>query len=279
MPCMDRLCLRKSIRLNGISGLLVLTLLLVGCDRGQNAPVPTQASIEGLATQIVLTENAPPPGWDKPIAFPEIDTGLREVSGWRYEVRMNFEGTFARTPRPTTASTYAQVWFNQLGSSRRVVVETTSELGGQLEESSYEAVRLGPDTFLVQDSACLSNADAAAAAAADLRAGTLVGGVAEAKPAARHEVINGQDVWLYDFTLEDLILPQVQPTETGQITVASHELWLAPEYGVIVRFWMQLDVDNVLLFGSTLPVTGHIIIRYDLYDIGVVPNITVPYGC
>jgi hypothetical protein len=253
--------------------------LLVGCDRSQNASVPTQASIDSLATQIVLTENAPPPGWGKAVAFPEIDSGLRELAGWRYEVRMNFEGTFARTPRTATASTYAQVWFNQLGSSRRVVVEATSELGGQLEESAYEAVRLGPDTFLVRDSACLSNADAAAEAAADLGAGTLVGGVTEANPAARHEVINGQDVWLYDFTLADLILPQVQPTETGQIVITSSELWLDPVHEVIIRFWVQLDVENVLLFGSTLPVTGHIIMRYDLYDIGVVPNITVPYGC
>jgi hypothetical protein len=247
--------------------------------RSGDEPIPTEVVIDTLATQTVLTENAPPPGWRDPVAFPEIDTGLRELSGWRYNVTMQFEGTFARTPRETSASTTAEVWFDQLGSARRVVVTTASELGGQPEENTYEAVRLGPDAFLVRDGACLSNATEAAETAADLSAGQLVGGVRQAAPYPQRAVINGQEVWRYEFTLDDLVLPQIQAVEDGHITLESGELWIAPEHSAVIRFWVLLDVENVLIFDSSLPVTGQVIMRYDLYDIGVVPNISIPFGC
>ena len=47
----------------------------------------------------------------------------------------------------------------------------------------------------------------------------------------------------------------------------------------VVRFYVNLDVENAFIFDRQLPVTGQVILRYDLYDIGVVPNITVPFGC
>jgi hypothetical protein len=118
---------------------------LAACDarRGPGLEdIPTLASIDEMATQTVLTQNAPPEGWREPVSFPTVDAGLRELPGWRYEVQLEFEGVFARTPRRATASTRAEVWFNQLGSARRMVFQTTSELAGQPEETSYEVVWL-----------------------------------------------------------------------------------------------------------------------------------------
>lgn len=262
--------------------ILILTLALAACN-AQRGPgledIPTRASIDGLATEAVLTQNAPPEGWRQPVSFPEIDAGLRELSGWRYEVRMEFDGVFARTTRRTSASTSADVWFNQLGSARRIVVHTSSELGGKLEDNSYEVVQLGPDAFLVRDNACLANTDDARTAADNLNAGSLVGGVQTASPGAKRAVINGAEVWRYDFTSDDLVLPNVKLADDGRIDSASGELWVAPEHKAVIRFYVNLDVENAIIFGSTLPVTGQIILRYDLYDVGIVPNIAVPFGC
>ena len=80
---------------------------------------------------------------------------LSDLAGWRYVVQLDFDGTFANTPRTTSASAQAEVSFNQLGSARRVVLSTTGELIGQNGDTGYEAVRLGPDTFLVRGGACL----------------------------------------------------------------------------------------------------------------------------
>jgi hypothetical protein len=57
------------------------------------------------------------------------------------------------------------------------------------------------------------------------------------------------------------------------------EIWVAPEHNVVVRFYVTLNVQNAIVFDRQLPVTGQVIIRYDLFDIGVVPNISIPFGC
>jgi hypothetical protein len=46
-----------------------------------------------------------------------------------------------------------------------------------------------------------------------------------------------------------------------------------------MRYYLTMDVENVTLFSSTLPVTGTLTLQYDLYDVGIVPNISVPFGC
>jgi hypothetical protein len=235
--------------------------------------------VNELATAQVLTENAPPAGFREPLAFPAIDQGLEELSGWRYLVQMEFEGAFARTSRPAQVSTSAEVWFNQIASSRRVVFETSGSLTDDEEGSTYEAVRMGPDAFLVRENTCLSNAGESAETAADLSAGTLIGGVFRAVSAARMAVINGQQAWHYDFTTADLNLPNIVLADGGQVTATGGELWVAPEHGVAVRFYINLDVENARVFGNQLPVTGQVIMRYDLFDIGIVPNISVPFGC
>jgi hypothetical protein len=264
------------IRLLGL-----LLLLLAGCVmRGQQLEdLPTQAAINDLATAVYLTENAPPEGFRDSISFPEVDAGLTELAGWRYQVLLEFDGVFARTPRQTTWNANAEVWFNQLGTARRVTFSTSGDLTGQPEDTQYEAVRLGPDAFLVRDSTCLSNAEQDAQTAADLRAGELVGGVTHATPTSLRATLNGEEAWQYTFTASDLSLPSIRLSDEGQLILNGGELWVAPEHNAVVRFHVNLEVTNAIIFDRALPVTGQVIIRYDLYDIGVAPNITVPFGC
>lgn len=272
--------------------LLAASLLLAACDEPE-APIPTRIpSVDALATSVHLTENAPPEGFRDPQAFPRIDANLNLLPNWRYEVTFAFDGVFTGTPRSAQASTSATVWFNRLDTSRRVVVTTAGLLaetpGG--DPLQGEAVRLGPDTFLVRDTVCAGETEAAAALA-DLQAGDLIGGVQGAIPVGQRATINGETVYRYGFGVENLTLPGITFSGGGGVTALSGELWIAPEHNVVVRFWVTMDVDGAVIpaltglagagedAANTPPISGQLIVRYDLFDIGVNPNITVPFGC
>lgn len=259
--------------------ILLILLSLSACNRSDTPEMlPTVAQPDAVATSFVLTENAPPTGFDT-VSFPKIDANLERLSGWRYEMVFGFDGVYARTPRETVSSTEASVTYNQVGSERRVVATIDNDLEGESEPIIFEGVRLGPDVFLLRDGICLPNASEAAEFVADLSAGDVLGGVKEATTAARIERINGEEVWLYDFNYEQIELPNVTFPDESRVLQMTGELWIAPQYNAVVRYYATLEVENVLIFEETLPVTGTIIIRYDLYDVGVVPNISEPFGC
>lgn len=259
--------------------LLIILLLLAACEPRvlTPEPLPTPADISAVATGVVLTQNAPPAPYNVAIVFPGIDDGLAELAGWRATVRLEFDGVFARTTRPAAATASAEIEFNQLSSARRVLVETVGELVGQAEDTTYEAAQLGPDTFLIRDEVCQTNTDSSRLAS-DLRAGTLIGGVTRATPAGRRATINSIEVYGYNFTQEDLVLPTIRGGE-GDVVMTSGELWFSAAHNAVVRFWVNLQVTNSIIFDRQLPVDGTVVIRYDLYDIGTAYNITVPFGC
>lgn len=272
----------------GAGVMLLCALLLAACDtsarRNPLGALPTAIpSIEEFSTAQYLTQNAPPEGFREAVSFPQVDANLRELPGWHYTMLMQFEGVFARTPRETSATTRAEVWFEQIGQARRVLVETSGELLLLEEGARYEAVRLGPDVFLVRDGACLTNVQQDAQTAADLQAGDLIGGVNRATPTARNAGLNGVQAWEYTFTFDDLNLPFFSLADGGQVNSMSGELWVAPEHNVVVRYYLTMEVENAVLTFRTsdtqLPVSGQLIIRYDLTEIGQRPNISVPFGC
>ncbi len=271
--------LRKIVnahRLFGIS-ILVCVLLLAGCNRGQTiADIPTPASIEGLATANALTAVAPPEGFRDSVSFPEVDANLQQLRGGRYLVTLEFNGVFTSTPRTTSARATAEVWFNQSGS-RRVVVDITGELLGKTD-NNFEGVRLGNDSFLVQNKECV-NAGPDAVTAAGLRAGTLVGGAKKAIPAGEKATLNGQEAFKYNFTSAELNLPSIKLSDGGTVEATGGELWVAPSLNAVIRFYVNLNVTNAIIFDRALPVDGQVILRYDLYDVGQLTNIAVPNGC
>ncbi len=265
-----------------LSILLALTVLLAACSgqRGQQlADLPTVASFESIEVQATvdfMTQNAPPPGYREEISFPEVDANLERLAGWRSVVTLEFDGVFAGTPRETSASAQAEIWFNQLGSARRLIVETAGELIGQTEDQDFEAVRMGPDTFVIRDNTCYTGDSATAAA--DLQTGALIGGVTSATPTGRRVTLNGAEAWEYAFLPDALNLPAIRLAENGQIS-ASGEIWVAPEHDAVIRFYVNIELTNAFIFDRTLPVTGQLLLRYDLYDIGTASNISVPFGC
>ncbi len=262
-----------------LRGLVALWLigLLSACTADDN-PLPTLARPDQLPTDIALTENAPPAGFDS-VSFPRIDDNLRALPGWRYEMTLRFDGVFARTPRETHLLTQADVRYNQVASARRVVATVDNDLQGEGDPVQYEAVRLGPDAFLVRDEGCLSNAAQDARLAADLSAGELLGGVQQAETAAQKAVINSEEVWRYAFDERDMVLPNVTFGDGSRILSMTGELWVAPQHNAVVRYYVNLEVENITLLDSALPVSGTLLLRYDLYDVGDVPNISVPFGC
>lgn len=261
-----------------ITGLFASIILLAGCNRGQNiADIPTPASIEGLATAQVLTAVAPPEGFRDSVSFPEVDANLQRLIGGRYLVTLEFNGVFTSTPRTTNARATAEVWFNQSGGARRVVVDITGELLGKTD-NSFEGVRLGTDSFLVQNNECITAGSDAVTAAA-LRAGTLVGGVNRATPAGEKATLNGQEAFKYNFTSADLNLPSINLSDGGTVEATGGEIWVAPTLNAVIRFYVNLNVTNAIIFDRALPVDGQVIVRYDLYDVGQITNIAIPNGC
>ncbi len=261
-----------------ITALLLPVLLLAGCNRGQTiADIPTPASIESLGTANALTAVAPPEGFRDSVSFPEVDANLQKLLGGRYLVTLEFNGVFTSTPRTTNAKATAEVWFNQSGSARRVVVDITGELLGKTD-NNFEAVRLGNDSFLVQNKECVT-AGSDAVTAAGLRAGTLVGGVKKATPAGEKATLNGQESFKYNFISADLNLPSIKLSDGGTVEATGGELWVAPSLNAVIRFYVNLNVTNAIIFDRALPVDGQVILRYDLYDVGQITNIAVPNGC
>jgi hypothetical protein len=262
--------------------MLLAVLVVAGCRSARGyrlEDIPTLVpDINVFATQQIQTRNAPPEDYRESVSFPQIDANLSSLPGWRYVVTFEFRGTFNQTPRETSANANAEVWFNQLGSARRIVFSTSGELLGQNETEDWEAVRLGPDAYLVQDNICMSNVEDDAATAADLSAGELIGGVEHATPYGRREVINGAEVYLYSFALDDITLPAVEIVDGGTMT-GSGELWVAPEHDAVMRYYLTLDVTNARIFGRSLPVDGRILARYDLFEVGTMFNIAQPFGC
>ncbi len=258
--------------------LVLLWSVLVGCrERVVTVELPTPMDIHMRATEIVLTREAPPAGFDV-VTFNPLDANLAALS-WRAEMTLTFEGVFARTTRAANATSTLIVENNPLTVARRVVAFIDNDLLGESTPLDYEAVRLGEDVFVRQGESCQPALTAAQKAAADLSAGTLLGGVVNARTVPRRAVINGETVWQYTLTPETLALANVALTSEGRVLALTGELWVAPEPNVVVRFYADMVLENALLFGGTLPVSGTLRLRYDLYDLHTPPNLNVPFGC
>lgn len=249
-------------------------LLLAGCRERTPVLLPTPMQVEARLTEIVLTENAPPPAYSQ-ISVERIDSNLSALSGWRYSAQFIFEGVYSGTTREANASSTLDVEFNQVANARRVVARIDTET----QSSVYEAVRLGQDAFLVRDGVCLANAGDDALLAAELSAADLLGGVRIASNLPRRAVVNGEQVWAYALETDALALPGVRFREDSRMLSVSGDLWFAPERNAVVRYYLNLELENVALLDSDAPVTGTLLLRYDLYDIGVLPNLSVPFGC
>jgi len=260
------------------AALAVLVILLAGCRGLGQTPPPPPFDPDSLATALALTAAAPPPGFGT-VAFPAVDDRLDDLSGYRYTVEMRFEGAFGQTSRQTSGYIRAEVWWDDVAQARRVVLVAEGD-SFVSEPRRFEGVRLGDAYYLVDASGrCLLNVEDTARTIAGLEAGTLIGGVTAAPYSGTHAVLNGVEAYRYDVALPGMTLPAVHAIENSALQLSSGELWVAPLHNVVVRYYANVDVTNVRLFESQLPVTGQVFIRYDVYDLGVAQNISIPFGC
>jgi len=269
-----------------VSAFGALMLLVLGLAAACTSPTPSDeplptliSDLDAVATAQLMTQNAPPPRFREQIALPTFEEGLDLLSGWQYTVIAEFEGTFAGTSRPATATTTARVAFHQLTSARRVVLTAEGSLLTEGTPVSTEAVRMGRDVYLVSGGQCSVVTDTDAAAVVDAGVGLLVGGVSRAVPEGIVGVINGESVYRYAFTQDALQLASIAPRDGGSVRLVSSELWFSAERAAVIRLYMTLQVENAAVFGSQLPVTGQVILRFDVTDVGIDPNISVPFGC
>lgn len=265
--------------------MMLAIFILIGCTgRGQTPDdLPTRIpSVDALATAAIQTENAPPVPFNNGVVFPMIDDNLPLLSNWRSEATLRFTGVFAGTSRPVEFEAGIQTWFNQTGNQRRTVVTGVGDLFGEASGAILEGVRLGQRTFLVRAGGCFDETqDRLTVVLADLRAGDLLGGVRFASPGASKGILNGEEVWRFDLIPDNIVLPQVDFGELGSITRLDAEVWVAPRRNAVIRYYANVEIENALitLFDSSLPLTGQLFLRYELYEIGENPNITIPTGC
>ncbi|GAB1421653.1 hypothetical protein MASR2M15_18340 [Anaerolineales bacterium] len=257
-----------------------VTCLAVACRSNiQNlADLPTPVDLTIAATDVVLTQNAPPPGFNQ-LHLPLINDGVNALTSWQSETLLRFQGYVTGTPREITATIQLAEAYDLVASARSVKVSSEGDLFVDNNTFAYEAVQLGPDYYVVNDERCFQPTLEDGERALNLNAGSLIGGLVEALPAGQQATINNEVAFLYKSRVEDVRLGIVNLGEGGQIISLAGDLWYAPEHKATIRYYANVVVDNVRLFGSTLPLSGTLTIRYDLNEIGVFPNINVPYGC
>lgn len=264
-------------RLKTIGWGIGLILILAGCSGLGQTPPPTPLDVDSLGTAIVLTENAPPAGLET-VSYEVVDRGLDDLQGYRYTLEVRFEGMVDSDLTATTGTIQAEVWWDGIAPARRVRLAAAGAAFAS-DPRQLEAVRITDSYYLVdQNGRCSASLQEAARGVADLDAGTLIGGVAEAAYSSTRATLNGVDAYRYTVTPANAILPPVGLLEGGGLELDG-ELWVNPQSGVVVRYYANVTLSHVTLFESEIPVSGELFIRYDVFDLDVVPNISIPFGC
>ncbi|GAB4575111.1 MAG: hypothetical protein Kow0077_25010 [Anaerolineae bacterium] len=258
-------------------GLLVALMLVAGCSGLGQTPPPPPFSPESLATALKLTENAPPAGYEQ-VAFPKVDQHLEDMSAFHYMLEVRFDGVIDANLQPVSGVLRAEVWWDGIAPARRVVLRAEGgAFAGEIDQ--LEAVRLIEDYYLVnEDGRCLINIDDTARAAANLAASALIGGVRSAPYSGTQAILNGIQAYRYDVLTEQVDLPLITTGGDSVVHVVG-ELWVAPAYDVVTRYYANFDVSRVRLLDSEQSVSGQLYIRYDLTDLDEIPNISIPFGC
>jgi hypothetical protein len=262
--------------------LLGLIFLVTGCNSPQ--PLPTVANPSMVETAAMETLNAPPPGMAQANLVP-IEKDLSLIANWHYQVVLTFEGTYADTREEIRGVITADVYSNELAGERRVVLRSEGAFFGDKNTvRSVEGVRLGNQFYFVDSSSVCKDVtrDAERRRVAELTAGSLIGGVRDAEHTTTRQAINGVESLQYSFKPGGLDLTgNIKITQGGQVTVASGELWIAPQTRVVQRYGVTLNLSAIILdyFSADRQLNGRLQITYNLMEIGQTYNIAIPFGC
>jgi hypothetical protein len=268
-----------------VTGLLALSACASSSEEADFV-MPTLASLETIPTAIFLTENAPPAGFAT-LALDPIERGLAAHPGWTYTVTGSFEGVFEASGDPALGTISVRVQGNEPGQARRAVleIEGSAFLPGDAG-LRLEGVRLSNDYYTVDvHGRCSADGEEQPGGAniADLSAGQIIGGVAQALPTGHRQTLDELPAWQYTFAPADARLPAIHPGPNGTVTLAA-DLWFAPEIDAVLRYEITAAVSGVrLLYAErdSPTVSGTLVLRYalEVATLGMLPNISIPHGC
>src|SRR4051812_45367168 len=127
---------------------LVVCLLAAGCGLvATPPPLPTVSGLEAAQTAVVLTQNAPPPGFERSVQFAQIDGNLDNQTSWHYKVSLSFEGVYSGTSEPAKGQIEAEVFGNAAAGERRVILKASGAAFGLSEDRDVEGVRIRKDYY------------------------------------------------------------------------------------------------------------------------------------
>ena len=258
--------------------LVMIGLLAAGC-LSDTRVVPTASNLQMAQTAQYLTQNAPPPGFERGVQFPRIDDNLSKQPTWRYTVSLAFDGVYSGTQEKVTGSVSAEIFGNELSGERRVMLKATGAAFGAAERN-VEGVRISNDYYLVdQNKVCTKVTDSAAdRKVADLTGGDLIGGVKNAVPVGERKTVGEFQIWEYTFLPGDVVTPAIELAEGGRISIAAGDLWVVPSRNAVYEYTITLNVENAIVQGNR-PLTGQVRASYQLIETGTPYNIAIPYGC
>ncbi len=253
------------------------SLLIAGCT--STLVVPTASSIEMAQTAEYQTQNAPPPGFDEVTQFSQIDANLSALSSSHYTLTLTFDGVFSGSHDKTQGTISAEIYRNELGAARRVILKASGSAFGLDADRNVEEVRISNDYYLVdQNKTCTTVKEPTSHEVADLAAGDLIGGIKKGTPLGVHKKIDAIEAWEYTFLPDDVVPPTIKLADNGTVSIAAGDLWVAPSLNAVLLYNITLNIENGFLQGSR-QLTGQVRASYKLLDTGAEYNISIPYGC
>lgn len=256
--------------------LFILLLTACGLNSAAEVIVPTRAQPDAIATALLITQHAPPAGFEQ-ISFDPIDTNRDALPSWYFEINVYFTGQYSSNNENADSSMRMQVWQDSVHRSRRVILDFEGgALSGGLEW--VEAVRFENDFYILDANGICTQNNAAAREIATLNASDIVGGVHLAVPNGASGEINGYMSYRYGFGREDLTLGIFREAPS-LLEIRAGEAWHLPDHNVIVRFGTLLNMHNARILFGDQPVTGELRYDYNLFEIAEPVNIALPNGC
>ncbi len=260
--------------------ILSFSFVLSACDFSGDDPVPTQADFESLGTSTVLTAQAPPANFSE-INYAVIDDKLAQLPYSHTTIHVRFTGVYDDNGERAEGSMEYNAFTNNLSNSRIVQLKFEGDIFADTDGATLTAARISNSYFMITLNNDCVTAEEEVAVFANLRPGQLIGGVSNAGPTGRKDVADdvrvGVEIYEYGFAPEAVVPPQIQTSADLDFLVGT--VWVAPELQVVTQYIVEMNVQNATLFYGKRAVSGRLRYEYNVSEVDIEPNISIPNGC